>query len=169
MFLNNADKSPAEIEFDYQLFLGKWKVTDMIPIETVIPSIFSGFDENDNLRGQDLIDNILGQEIFFGRDYIENQGKIYKISEKYKIDKILILSEDMIIGSTSAKTLDITGEFFYVVYFSLPSMYIKKEGNRDFTSLNQLYLKDTNTIYASVGGFLTFELKREEIKAPLDK
>jgi len=121
-----------------------------------------GFDSNDNFRGQDLTDNILGQELFFGGDYIENQGKTYKLAESYVTYSVPLLSGDTIIGSASAETLGISGEYFSIVFFSIIPEEIHGEGNRNFTSLNQLYIKDINTIYASVNGYLTFKLIRTD-------
>lgn len=147
-------------EFYRQLFFGKWKIINIVPIEITIPSTYSGFDENNNFHGQDLIDNIVGQEIFFGGDYVENHGVKYELSEGYKTYSVPLLSEDTIIGCTSAKTLGITGGYFSIVFFEIVYKGKGEEGICDFTSLNQLYLKDLNTIYASIDGCLTFELQR---------
>ena len=145
-------------EFYYQFFFGKWKVIEMITIDVSIPSIYMGFDENDNIRGQDLIDNIIGQELYFGADYIANKGIEYKLEKGYKTYSVPLLNQNTIIGCNYAKSLGINGDYFSIVFFSLGIG--KKEGSRDFTSLNQLYLKDINTIYASVNGCMTFLLKR---------
>ncbi len=75
----------------------------MMSTEMNVPSTYSGFDENDNFRGQDLIDNIVGQEIFFGGDYIENQGIVYEIAEGYTTYGLPIFSEDTIIGCITFK------------------------------------------------------------------
>ena len=166
-FLNFNDfdnNSNVKEDITEKLFYGNWRVLDYMPVETVTPSAYSGFDADDNFRGQDLIDNIVGQEIFFGVGYIENQGKRYELSDDYIIQIIPIISDDMIIGSASAKTLDITGEYFSMVFFTILSENKSVEGIRDFRTLNQLYIKDINTIYASVNGFLTFELSRIEKK-----
>ena len=72
-----------------------------------------------------------------------------------------LLSGDTIIGSAFAETLGISGEYFSIVFFSIIPEEIHGEGNRNFTSLNQLYIKDINTIYASVNGCL-FKLVRTD-------
>lgn len=155
----NRQEHSYDKELYCQLFLGKWKVTDIAPVEIATPSVYSGFDENNHFRGQDLIDNIVGQELFFGEDYIENRGIKYKLASAYKTYSVA-LSEDMIIGCTTAKSLGIVGNYVSVVYFSIRAAK-KEAGQRDFTNLNQLYLKDSETIYASVNGYLTFQLERE--------
>jgi hypothetical protein len=152
----------SDNEFYHQMFFGRWKVIDMMPVEINVPSTYSGFDENDIFRGQDLIDNIVGQEIFFGGDYIENQGIVYELTEGYTTYGLPLFSEDTIIGCNTAKELGITGDYFSIVFFSVSDEEKKEEGKRNFASLNQLYLKDINTIYASVDGCITFKLQREE-------
>ena len=158
----SGNDSNTKKDFNIQLFSGKWYVTEVVPVEIATPSTYSGFDENGVFRGQDLIDNIVGQEIFFGEDYIESRGEKCQLVEQYKFQNVPILSDDTIIGCTSAKTLGITGNNVSVVHFAIAQGDISQEGNRDFTSLNQLYLKDSNTIYSSVSGHLTFKLEREK-------
>lgn len=128
---------------------------DVAKVEVATPSIYSGFDEDDHFRGQDFIDQILGQELFFGDDYIENQDTQYALTEGYETYCIPLPSEETMIGCTSAGSLEITGDYYSVVYFAL-----KQDGKKDFTTLDRLYLKDVNTMYASVNGYLTFKLER---------
>ncbi|MDR1505199.1 MAG: hypothetical protein LBT43_22350 [Prevotella sp.] len=159
----------SDKEFYCQLIFGKWKVIDVVPVEINVPSNYSGFDSNDNFRGQDLIDNIVGQEIFFGGDYVKNKGVKYELAEGYKTYSLPLLSDDTIIGCNSAGTLGITGDYCSIVFFTIPHENRNEEGKRDFTSFNQLYLKDLNTIYASINGCFTFELERESPLLPASK
>ena len=144
-----------DIELHHQVFFGKWKVVCMVPIEMSIPSVYSGFDKNNNFRGQDLMDNI------------ENKGEKYELKEGYKTFSVPIVSENTSVGSSSVKSLGITGGCLSIVFFEMINEGGNIEGKRGVPTVNQLYIKDSNTIYASINGYIIFKLERQ-ISSTLD-
>jgi len=150
----------SEDIFYQQIFLGEWLIHDMVPVEFSVPSIYSGFDVNNNFKGQDLLDNIVGQVIFFGGDYVENNGVVYNLEKNYETYCVAITSDDTRIGSNTAGTLGFDNSILPIVFYTISDK--KDMGERNITNLNQLYIKDANTIYASIDGCVTFMLKRTQ-------
>ncbi|WP_143320583.1 hypothetical protein [Clostridium sp. HBUAS56010] len=146
-----------------QLFYGKWKIVDSVPVDFSLPSSYSGFDEKGNLRGPDIT-SIIGEEIDFEVDYTEYNGNRYQYAYGPETYTHALQSEDEQIGYNYASSLGITGDYYSIVYFLLPNNYqVLREQEYihkiRIDDLCFLYIKNNETIYAS-NGRITYLLKR---------
>lgn len=151
------------IEYN-QMFYGTWKIVECIPADIPLPSSYYSIDEDGNFVGMDYT-TIIGLEITFGEDFVKYSGEKYDLQYGSQTYTHALFSEMDIIGSNYAKSLDITGNYFSIVYFVLPDNYrvtgpvINRPKEMRIGDLCFLYLKDNNTIYASDGN-LTYLLER---------
>lgn len=151
------------IEYN-QMFYGKWRIVDCISSDMPLPSSYYAIDEDGDFIGMDYT-TILGVEITFGEKFVEYLGERHDLVYGPQTYTHALISETDILGQNYAKSLDITGNYYSIVYFVLPDNYrvtgpiLDRPKEMKVSDLCFLYLKDNNTIYASDGN-LTYLLER---------
>ncbi|MCL2655155.1 MAG: hypothetical protein FWD65_05575 [Coriobacteriia bacterium] len=147
-----------------QIFYGTWKIVSWVPAQFNMPSSLSGFDENGNFRGPDP-DSLLGETIEFQENSVIYSGKKHPYAFGPYTFALPLLSGNDQIGYSYAKTLGLTGGTYSTVLYATSDNWEMSNApafagrKMHLWDLNQLYIKDRNTIYATGGG-LSYLLKR---------